>query len=64
MRLFPRKKFEEADRALADARRNVSKVKARDGEVQEVASALRNLREKNHFAEQLQALMVRPPKGV
>lgn len=50
---------EEAKYALADAKRNLRKVQARGSEVTRVANALREIRERNHFAEQLEAI-IRP----
>lgn len=43
--------------ALKDAVMNLRKVQARHSEVQEVSTALREMRERNHFAESLMTLM-------
>lgn len=50
---------EEAKNALADAKTNLRKVQARSSEVTRVANALKEIRERNHFAEQLEAI-IRP----
>lgn len=47
----------EAANAVRDATKNLEKVKARHPEVREVSQTLKSLRERNHFAEQLEALM-------
>lgn len=54
---------EDAKKALDEARRNVKRVKQRSEEVSEVAGALKNIRERNHFADQLLELMVPYPEG-
>jgi len=46
----------ESEKALQDADQNLERVKARDEEVHEVAEALKTMRERNHFAEQLQLI--------
>jgi hypothetical protein len=51
--------LEEASEALRDARRGLHEVKQRSKEVSDVAEALRQIRERNHFAEQLEAIIVR-----
>lgn len=58
MRLFRRSdSSEEAKKALADAKHNLRKVQARSSEVSRVANALKEIRERNHFAEQLEAII-------
>lgn len=47
----------EAEAAVKDATAHVREVKARGAEVHEIVSDLRDIREKNHFAEQLYLLM-------
>lgn len=47
----------EAAKALADARKSLRETKARNSEVQAVASSLRLMRERNHFAEKLSIIM-------
>ena len=46
--------------ALANAEDSLQKVKKRGREVTRVANALRDVRERNHFAEQLEKMIVRP----
>ena len=48
---------ELAQKALDDATQRLNKVRSRDAEVHEVCNALRQLRERNHFAEQLRTVM-------
>lgn len=52
--------IEEGDsgRALRDAKENLERVKSRDEDVKDVAGALRNWREENHFRERLQELFL------
>lgn len=50
---------EESKAALVDARKNLREVKKRGREVSEYAEAFRELREKNHFADQLEELIIR-----
>lgn len=56
-RLRKRKTNGEAEAAVKDAIAHVREVQARGAEVNEVVADLREIREKNHFAEQLYALM-------
>lgn len=49
----------ESEAALEDAQRNLCEVQKRGREVSSVANALKEIREKNHFAEALEAIMVR-----
>ena len=49
----------EAEEALKDAQENLEEVKKRGPEVTEVAKALRDIRERNHFAEQLEDLIIK-----
>lgn len=57
MRFRRRKADHESVKALREAEDNLRKTKARSPEVREVASALRLMRERNHFAETLQVIM-------
>lgn len=50
----------EATEALQDAEKNLQEVKDRSGEVRRISNALRDFRERNHFAEQLEAIILRP----
>ena len=47
----------EAEVALAKATESLTRVRDRDGEVEEVVKSLRLIRERNHFAERLQIVM-------
>lgn len=49
--------FEDSEQAILNARKELREVKSRTHEVHEVSGALRNFRERNHFAEQLRAIM-------
>lgn len=57
--LWRSKPNEEADRALKDANRNLRAVKRRSEEVTQVSNALKDLYERNHFAETLEAIIIR-----
>lgn len=57
MRLRRRKTNGESEQAIKDATRHVREAEARGPEVHELVSELRIIREKNHFADQLYALM-------
>ena len=50
---------EESEAALKEARKNLREVKKRGPEVTEISHAFKELREKNHFAEQLEELIKR-----
>jgi hypothetical protein len=50
---------EEAEDALKDAENGLREVQKRNPEVQRVSRSLRELRERNHFAENLQAIILR-----
>lgn len=47
-----------SDHALHEASQSVIRNKAREPEVKEAARALRLMRERNHFSEQLLGLMI------
>ena len=47
----------ESLQALASAKKSLRKTKARSKEVSEVSTALRTLRERNHFMEKLGVIM-------
>jgi len=53
------KEEEKSKDALKDAEQNLREIKRRTSQVVEVVEALRELREGNHFAEQLEELIVR-----
>lgn len=48
----------EASKALAQAEVHLKEVQARAPEVSEVSRAFKVLRERNHFAERLEALII------
>jgi hypothetical protein len=56
-----RSKKEEtsADKALREAEDKVKEIEERGEEVSELAKSLRHMRERNHFAEQLEELIRR-----
>ena len=51
-----------AKKALDEAQQVHQRVKARDGEVHEVAESLKKVRQRNHFAERIQEIMEGGPK--
>lgn len=53
------KEHDEADIALEDAKRNLRQVQRRNGEVTAISNALREIRERNHFAENLESIVLR-----
>lgn len=50
---------EEAVKALEDAETHLTRIRTRGCEVSKVASALRDIRERNHFAEQMEEIILR-----
>lgn len=50
-------KSKEADEALKDAQANLKRVKRRGGEVSRIAESLKEIRERNHFAEQMEEII-------
>jgi hypothetical protein len=62
MRFFPRRdkqKAKDSQQAILDATKSLREVRERDDEVHQISGALRTIRERNHFAEQLQVIMER-----
>jgi hypothetical protein len=53
------KRSDESIQALKDAQRNLVKVQRRGNEVTKIAKALKDIRERNHFAEQLEEIVIR-----
>lgn len=49
----------ESERALEDAKKNLCDVQKRGAEVSDVANALKDFRERNHIAEQLEEILIR-----
>jgi ElaB/YqjD/DUF883 family membrane-anchored ribosome-binding protein len=52
------KSGEEAKEALAEAEQALQEVKARGQAISKMANDARNIRERNHFAEQLEDIIV------
>lgn len=52
-----KKAMKESQQAILDATKTLRDVKAREKEVHEISGALRSIRERNHFAEQLRTIM-------
>lgn len=48
----------DAEEALQDASRNLARIKKRTPEVKEVSRESRIMRERNHFREQLETIMI------
>jgi hypothetical protein len=46
-----------SQQAILDANKSLERVQARDPEVHAVSRALKTIRERNHFAEQLRTIM-------
>jgi t-SNARE complex subunit (syntaxin) len=53
------KSTKEAADALQEAHENLREVQKRNPEVLRVSRSLRELRERNHFAENLEAIIIR-----
>lgn len=49
--------FSESHQALVSARIDLIKVKSREPKIERVAKEMIKIRERNHFAEQIDALM-------
>ena len=49
----------ESEEALKDATKNLCEVQKRQPEVTKIANALKEFRERNHFAEQLEEIVLR-----
>lgn len=54
-----KKDLAKSQEALLEARTSLSEVKSRTPEVRAISKALKEIREKNHFAEQLEAIILR-----
>jgi len=54
-----KKKVTEAQKALESAQASVKEAEERGQEVTAVAEALKRIRERNHFAEQLEEIIIR-----
>jgi len=64
MCLRKRKTNGASERAVNEAAQHVRDVKARGPEVTELVSDLREIRRKNHFAEQLYIMMLNKDGGI
>jgi hypothetical protein len=53
----------ESEKALKEATKSLEEAEERGQEVTAVAEALRAIRERNHFAEQLEAIILRRREG-
>lgn len=51
------KTMEDSQKAVLDSLESLKQVQAREPEVRAVSKTLKDIRERNHFAEQLQAIM-------
>jgi len=60
MWLLKRQKDEKSVQALQESKLELQKTELRTAKVVEVSNALRTLRERNHFAEQLADIMGGP----
>ena len=60
MWFLKREKDEKSVQALKESVQGLQKVEQRTAAVAEVSLALRTLRERNHFAEQLESIMGGP----
>lgn len=54
-----RPESQESQEALADANKNLRQVQGRASEVNNVTKALRDIRERNHFAEALEGIIAK-----
>lgn len=64
MRLWGRSKTNgESIKAIQDAESHVEQAKAREHEVHQIAESFRRIRERNHFAEQVIAILSHDLKG-
>lgn len=52
-------KIAESQKAVEEAHQTLRRVRARDSEVHAISGALKSIRERNHFAEQLRTIMER-----
>lgn len=57
MSLLKRKPHHDSKKALEEAKQSLRAVRSRAPEVREVATALKEIRERNHFADKLIAIM-------
>ena len=49
--------IKESQQAILDAAESLREVKSRDAEVHQISGALKTIRERNHFAENLRMIM-------
>jgi hypothetical protein len=55
---FKRSNEGDSEKAIQQAEKHLEEIKSRADEVTEVVRSMRVLRERNHFAERLQALII------
>jgi len=60
MWLLKREKDQKSIQALQESKAELMKTEQRTAEISAVSQALRTLRERNHFAEQLESIMGGP----
>jgi hypothetical protein len=51
-------KKKDSEKALEDARKNLSEVQERSAEVSTISNALKDIREANHFMQQFEELII------
>lgn len=51
------RRLRESQQAILDASASLREIKSRDEEVHQVSGALKTIRERNHFAENLRVIM-------
>lgn len=54
-----KQEIKQSQQAILDATKSLREVTERDEEIHQISGALRSIRERNHFAEQLQVIMER-----
>ena len=62
MRFFPKrdkKRLKDSQQAILDATQSLREVREQEDEIHKISGALRNIREQNHFADQLRVIMER-----
>jgi hypothetical protein len=50
---------DEATAAVKDAQKHLNRVRKRDQEVSDLSDSLREVRQRNHFAEQMEEIIIR-----
>lgn len=52
-----KQKLKQSQQAILDATQSLREVTERNDEIHQISGALRSIRERNHFAEQLQVIL-------